>query len=99
MSLFQHALQCSSKGRPPSNMDLACPGHSPQPEQRLYRSCIPGMLLVQTYDGWTALHEICCLGSTDIALALLKRGAEVHASCKYDNTYAHVEQGHFTCAE
>lgn len=51
------------------------------------------MLHVQTYDGWTALPEVCCLGSADIAQALLKRRADVHAYCKYGNIYAHTEQG------
>lgn len=42
-------------------------------------------------DGWMSLHEVCCLGSADIAQAVLKRGADVHAYTEYGNMYAHTE--------
>ena len=44
---------------------------------------------MQNDDGWTPLHEACCLGSADIAQALLKRGANARACCKDGTTPLH----------
>ena len=44
---------------------------------------------MQNEDGWTPLHEACCLGNAEIAEALLKHGADTQARCKDGTTPMH----------
>ena len=44
---------------------------------------------MQNEDGWTPLHEACCLGSAEIAEALLRHGADAQARCKDGTTPLH----------
>lgn len=44
---------------------------------------------LQNEDGWTPLHEACCVGSAEVAEALLKRGADARACCKDGTTPLH----------
>ena len=44
---------------------------------------------MQNEDGWTPLHEACCLSSTDVVDALLKHGADPKACCKDGTTPLH----------
>ena len=44
---------------------------------------------MQNEDGWTPLHEACCLGNAEIAEALLKHGADAQARCKAGTTPMH----------
>ncbi|CAL5220265.1 g2246 [Coccomyxa viridis] len=40
-------------------------------------------------DGWTPLHEACCLGLADVVEALLKHGADAQARCTDGTTPLH----------
>ena len=44
---------------------------------------------MQNEDGWTPLHEACCLSSADVVNALLKHGADPKARCKDGTTPLH----------
>ena len=44
---------------------------------------------MQNEDGWTPLHEACCLGDAEIAEALLRHGADAQARCKDGTTPLH----------
>ncbi len=44
---------------------------------------------LQNDDGWTPLHEACCLGLADVVEALLQHGADATARCKDGTTPLH----------
>ena len=44
---------------------------------------------MQNEDGWTPLHEACCLGLADVVEALLQHGADARARCKDGTTPLH----------
>ena len=44
---------------------------------------------MQNEDGWTPLHEACCLGNAEIAKVLLRHGADAQARCKDGTTPLH----------
>ena len=43
----------------------------------------------QNEDGWTPLHEACCLGDAELTEALLRHGADAQARCKDGTTPLH----------
>ena len=44
---------------------------------------------MQNDDGWTPLHEACCLGSAGVVQALLQHGADASARCNDGTTPLH----------
>ena len=44
---------------------------------------------MQNEDGWTPLHEACCLGDVEVGEALLRHGADAQARCKDGTTPLH----------
>ena len=44
---------------------------------------------MQNEDGWTPMHEACCLGLADVVEALLQHGADPRARCKDGTTPLH----------
>ena len=57
-----------------------------QHQQHLH---LKGVSDVQNEDGWTPLHEACCLGDAEVAEALLRHGADAQARCKDGTTPLH----------